>query len=209
MHPEVTADRAGATCAPCGGMVLIPRVVSYRPPGSVLAIPCSAAIEDGAQSLVYVDQGAGMFDARVVTLGPRCGSQLPVISGLEPGDRVVAQGAFLVDAETRLNPSLAAGYFGAGTGAGAPAEAPSPASTRNDPQPAWLAKLAEADRPRALRQKLCPVTGKPLGSMGVPPKVNVRGRVVFLCCDGCTSAVEDHPEKYLDKLPREGAESHP
>jgi hypothetical protein len=207
MHPGVTAERPGAKCDPCGGMALVPRVVSYRPPGSVLAVPCSAAIDDGARSLVYVERGAGMFDAKVVTLGPRCGTSFPVVSGLEPGDRVVAQGAFLIDAETRLDPSLAAGYFGAGEGASA--GKPASLTTSAPPDKAWLKDLAEADRSRALWQKTCPVTGKALGSMGVPPKLTVRGQDVFLCCDGCAGAIESAPEKYLAKLPREGAEGRP
>jgi Cu(I)/Ag(I) efflux system membrane fusion protein len=201
MHPAVTAEKAGAKCDACGGMTLVPRVVSYRPPGSVLAVPCSAAIDGGGQALVYVDRGAGMFDAKSVTLGPRCGASYPVASGLEPGDRVVAQGAFLLDAETRLDPSLAVGYFGAGEVASAAKPAPT--------EQAWLKGLAESDRPRAWRQETCPVTGKPLGSMGVPPKLNVRGRDVFLCCKGCAGDVEADPEKYLAKLPVEGAERRP
>lgn|GEM_PF-991306 len=210
MHPGVTAQHPGAKCDACGGMVLVPRVVSYRPPGSVLAVPCSAAIDDGSRSLVYVDRGAGMFEAKVVTLGPRCGASFPVVSGLEPGDRVVEQGGFLIDAETRLDPSLASGYFGAGSGEGASAGAkPAAPTTSAPPDKAWLKGLAEADRPRALRQKICPVTGKNLGSMGVPPKLTVRGRTVFLCCDGCSGAIEADPEKYLAKLPHEGSEGHP
>jgi hypothetical protein len=207
MHPDVTAERPGAKCDSCGGMALVPRVVSFRPPGSVLAVPCSAAIDVGSRSVIYVERGAGMFDAKVVTLGPRCGASYPVVSGLEPGDRVVAQGAFLIDAETRLDPSLAAGYFGAGQGASA-GKLTSP-TTIAPPKNAWLKNLAEADRSRALWQKTCPVTGKALGSMGVPPKLNVRGQEVFLCCDGCAGAIEANPDKYLAKLPREGAEGRP
>src|SRR5205085_2463025 len=116
----------------------------------------------------------------------------PVASGLEPGDRVVAQGAFLLDAETRLDPSLAAGYFGAG--AAASTAKPTPTDTR-----AWLKGLAESDRPAALRQATCPVTGEPLGSMGVPPKLTARGRDVFLCCAGCVRYVESDPDTYLAK----------
>jgi hypothetical protein len=207
MHPGVTAERPGAKCDACGGMALVPRVASYRPPGSVLAVPCSAVIGDGLRALVYIERGAGMFDSKVVTLGPRCGSSFPVVSGLEPGDRVVAQGAFLLDAETRLDPSLAAGSFGAGEGAsaGKPAS-PTPIAP---PDKGWLKGLAETERSRALRQKTCPVTGKALGSMGVPPKLTVRGQDVFLCCDGCAGAIEANPEKYLAKLPREGAEGRP
>ncbi len=207
MHPEVTADRLGSTCEACGGMVLVPRVVSYRPPGKVLGVPSSAVIEDGSRTLVYVETGAGMFDARAVLLGPRCGDQFPVIGGLEPGERVAVQGAFLIDAETRLNPSLAAGYFGAGGGASGRTGATPPSSPASEGD--GLQGLAPADRPRALRQKTCPVTGKPLGSMGVPPKIAVQGRTVFLCCDGCTAAVEASPAEYLAKMPREDAEARP
>jgi hypothetical protein len=131
---------------------------------------------------------------------------LPIAAGLEPGDKVVAQGGFLLDAETRLDPSLATGYFGAGEVATSGKAAPAKSA---DPEQEWLRGLAEADRPRAQRQKTCPVTGKPLGSMGVPPKLAVKGRDVFLCCDGCAGAVGAEPDKYLAKLPREDAERRP
>jgi hypothetical protein len=207
MHPAVTADRSGAKCEACGGMTLVPRVVSYRPPGSVLGVPCSAVIDDGSQALVYVERGAGMFDARVVTLGVRCGAMFPVVSGLEPGDRVAAQGAFLIDAETRLNPSLATGYFGAAKVASA--REPAAPVAKAAALEGWAKGLALADRPRALLQTLCPVTDNPLGSMGVPPKITVRGRAVFLCCKACAAAVEADPDTYLAKLPRNSVEGAP
>jgi membrane fusion protein, copper/silver efflux system len=207
MHPAVTADRSGAKCEACGGMALVPRVVTYRPPGKVLGVPCSAVIDDGSQALVYVERGAGMFDARVVTLGVRCGAMFPVVSGLEPGDRVAAQGAFLIDAETRLNPSLATGYFGAAKVASA--REPAAPVAKAAALEGWANGLALADRPRALLQKLCPVTDNPLGSMGVPPKITVRGRAVFLCCKACAAAVEADPDTYLAKLPRNSVEGAP
>jgi len=63
-----------------------------------------------------------------------------------------------------------------------------------------LAKLSEADRAIADAQKVCPVSGEPLGSMGVPVKVTVKDRDVLLCCEGCRSAILDDPDKYLAKL---------
>ena len=65
-----------------------------------------------------------------------------------------------------------------------------------------LAKLAPADKAAAEKQKICPVTGVPLGSMGVPPKVSVNGRDVFLCCERCEDALKEDPEKHLAKLPK-------
>jgi hypothetical protein len=42
---------------------------------------------------------------KAVKLGPLAGEFYPVLSGLEEGERVVTVGAFLVDAENRLNPT--------------------------------------------------------------------------------------------------------
>ncbi len=65
-----------------------------------------------------------------------------------------------------------------------------------------LAKLPPADRSLAEKQKTCPVTDAPLGSMGVPVKVTVKGRTVFLCCDGCREKLNKNADKYLAKLDR-------
>lgn len=113
MHPKVTADHPGEECQPCNGMKLLPRIVTYRPVGEVLAVPESAVIDTGARKLVYLERMPGMFDAVEVELGGRCGEYYPIISGLAAGDRVASAGALLIDAESRLSSSVAAGYFGA------------------------------------------------------------------------------------------------
>jgi membrane fusion protein, copper/silver efflux system len=113
MHPAVTADHPGEACKECGGMILRPRVVSFQPAGKVLAVPEAAVVDTGLKTVVFVETMPGMYDGVEVVLGPRCGNAYPVVRGLEAGQNVVAAGAFLLDAETRLNPSLAASYFGA------------------------------------------------------------------------------------------------
>ncbi len=45
--------------------------------------------------------------------------------------------------------------------------------------------LTDADHLRIAVQKICPVTGEKLGSMGEPLKVKVGDQVAFLCCKGC------------------------
>jgi hypothetical protein len=194
MHPKVVADRAGASCDECGGMALIARVVTYAPRGEVLAVPERAVIDTGTRAVVYLERMPGVFDGVEVRLGPRCGAFYPVVEGLEAGQSVASAGAFLIDAETRLNPALAAGYFGASR---AEVAASAPAPKR---EPADLAGLAPVDRDRATEQATCPVTGKRLGSMGTPVKVVVKGRTIFLCCQGCEGSIRDSPEKYLAKL---------
>mgnify|MGYP002622872590 CR=1 FL=1 len=65
---------------------------------------------------------------------------------------------------------------------------------------AELAKLSPEDRAIAEQQKICPVADMPLGSMGVPEKVMVEGRAVFICCEGCRDRLLAKPDEYLAKL---------
>ena len=203
MHPNVTADRPGGSCRECGGMELRPRVFGYAPAGQVLAVPQSAVVDTGDRKVVFVEEMPGMFDGIEVELGPRCGDYYPVIKGLEPGRRVAIAGAFLLDAETRLNPNLAAGYFGASGGRREAATSPPASSATREGQgtASPLDQLSPRDRALADKQKRCPVTGMALGSMGMPDRQTVSGRVVFLCCDGCRAKLLADPSKYLAKLP--------
>jgi YHS domain-containing protein len=63
-----------------------------------------------------------------------------------------------------------------------------------------LAAAKQTDKELIEQQKTCPVSDQPLGSMGKPVKVVVKGRPVFLCCAGCKKAFLADPEKYLKKL---------
>ena len=75
------------------------------PRDGVLSVSESAVIDTGAMTLVYVETEPGVYEGRRVVLGPRSGDRFPVLEGLHPGDAVVAAGAFLIDAESRLDPS--------------------------------------------------------------------------------------------------------
>ena len=50
------------------------------------------------------------------------------------------------------------------------------------------------------QQKFCPITGLPLGSMGVPVKIVLKGQPVFLCCPGCMDEAKKDPDKTLKKV---------
>jgi membrane fusion protein, copper/silver efflux system len=73
-------------------------------PGRVMSVPESAVIDTGTKTIVYVEASPGVFEGRAVVLGRRSGDSFPVLDGLAPGDRIAAAGAFLIDAETRINP---------------------------------------------------------------------------------------------------------
>ena len=46
-------------------------------------------------------------------------------------------------------------------------------------------RLTDADRLQIEVQKICPVTGAELGSMGEPVKVQIGDQNAYLCCKGC------------------------
>ncbi len=56
-----------------------------------------------------------------------------------------------------------------------------------------------ADQAAIRAQRLCAVTGSPLGGMGTPVKVTVGGKSLFICCKGCLAKVQADPQPYLRK----------
>jgi len=69
---------------------------------NVAHVPAEAVVMTGERNLVYVVRSDGALAPREVVLGLRAGDQIQVLSGLRPGDRIVASANFLVDAESRL-----------------------------------------------------------------------------------------------------------
>ncbi|GIW87630.1 MAG: hypothetical protein KatS3mg108_1954 [Isosphaeraceae bacterium] len=62
-----------------------------------------------------------------------------------------------------------------------------------------IAKLPPEDQELAKAQRVCLISGEPLGSMGVPVRVEHNGEVGFLCCAGCKADFEKDPEAALAK----------
>lgn len=169
----------------------------------ILCVPESALVDRGNEKLVYVESMPGMFDGIAVRVGRRMGSYYPVLSGLKPGQRVASAGAFLIDAESRLNPGLAAGYFGANPSALTTTSGTSSlAPIRNAAKKAEAPRLSPEDQKIVDQQKICPVTELSLDSMGGPVPVMIGDRKVFICCAGCERRLREEPQKYLAKIPK-------
>jgi Cu(I)/Ag(I) efflux system membrane fusion protein len=109
---EVEGRRVWTFCAACPPKVKAQPAkylarLAAPPRDEVLSVPESAVIDTGSRKIVYVEAEPGVYEARAVVLGPRSGDRFPVLEGLDPGEKVVAKGAFLIDAESRLNPATA------------------------------------------------------------------------------------------------------
>ena len=105
---EVEGRKVWTCCAACPPKLkaqpakYLPRL-EPPPRDEVLSVPESAVIDTGTRKVVYVEGEPGVFEGRAVVLGPRTGDRFPVLEGLAPGEKVAAAGAFLIDAESRLN----------------------------------------------------------------------------------------------------------
>lgn len=74
--------------------------------GERLAIANDAILFNGDHVMVYVERTENRFEPVTVGIGAQGTSYSEVISGLSKGDRVVVNGNFLLDSETRLKGNM-------------------------------------------------------------------------------------------------------
>lgn len=78
------------------GMLARVGIATTAPDG--LSVPINAVlIKDGQRSIVFVQVGETTFEARNVNLGQPSNGFIPVLSGLNPGEKVVVKGSLLLD----------------------------------------------------------------------------------------------------------------
>jgi len=155
-------------------------------------VPRDAVLMAGNNSVLYVETESGRFEIRRVVLGPSCGDEIVILRGVKRGEKVATRGNFLIDSQMQLagNPSLID-----------PTKAePKMDEALTEEMIAALSELSPQDRTLAESQRICPVTKMPLGSMGTPPKVEVNGQAVFICCNGCEARLLEDPQKHLANL---------
>jgi RND family efflux transporter MFP subunit len=67
-----------------------------------VTVPRDALLDTGLKKTVFVDRGEGFFEPREVEIGWRLGNRVEITKGLEPGERIVVSGTFLIDSESRM-----------------------------------------------------------------------------------------------------------
>lgn len=75
------------------------------PQHDAIVIPVEALIRTGREERVVIALGDGRFESRTVTAGIESGDWVAIIEGVQPGDRVVSSGQFLIDSEASLKAS--------------------------------------------------------------------------------------------------------
>jgi len=72
-----------------------------------LTVPADAILDSGLKKTVFVDQGNGLFEPRLVKTGWRLGNRVEILEGLGVGEKIALSGAFLLDSESRMEASAA------------------------------------------------------------------------------------------------------
>ncbi len=67
-----------------------------------LLVPRSAVLQHGGRAVVFVDRGQLAYAARSVALGRIGDTDVEVLSGLREGDKVVTEGALVLDGQAQL-----------------------------------------------------------------------------------------------------------
>ena len=76
---------------------MAPMSILVKESAPVPEVPAAAVLLEGDRHFLYVASTPGQFERREVALGAQHGDWLPVVSGLEGGNRVVSDGAILLE----------------------------------------------------------------------------------------------------------------
>jgi RND family efflux transporter MFP subunit len=98
MQARIALANPGARLKP--GMYATVRLSADM--GEVLTLPGSAVLYTGERAVAFVDMGGGSLMPHELELGVRGGDFVQVLSGVEPGQRVVTSAQFLLDSESNL-----------------------------------------------------------------------------------------------------------
>lgn len=103
--------------------------IRFRAPvREALSVPRSAVLATGERTFVFVADSDGMFTPRNVSVGAATDDRIEILTGLASGERVVASGTFLLDAESNLGTLMG----GMGNMPGMDVKAPSTAGAARD-----------------------------------------------------------------------------
>jgi Cu(I)/Ag(I) efflux system membrane fusion protein len=133
-----------------------------------LLVPRSAVLQHGGHPVVFVDRGNRAYAARDIQLGRIGDTTAEVLAGLAEGDRVVTQGALLLDGQAQLAHAAVAGVADPGPGSPSPATIVSAAEPAHDAAAYALLKtlaFAGADAATALAADDLPAYQKNLPAL--------------------------------------------
>jgi len=74
--------------------------------GRRLTVPAEAVLDSGTTKTVFLDRGNGFFEPHQVETGQRIGDRVEIVTGLQPGERIVTSAAFLLNSESQMKSAI-------------------------------------------------------------------------------------------------------
>ncbi len=68
---------------------------------TTITVAKSSIFTEGDKSYVYVAEGSGIYSKHQIQLGREQGSRVEIVSGIEPGAKVVAKGVFVLSSQAK------------------------------------------------------------------------------------------------------------
>lgn len=105
LNQETRTVTARVTVANAGGQLrpgMFATVYLRSPSRRALTVPTSAVVRTGERTLVFVDLGGGRIEPQPIEIGQSTSEYTEVLTGVEPGQRVVTSAQFLLDSESNL-----------------------------------------------------------------------------------------------------------
>jgi len=133
-----------------------------------ITVPADAVVDSGMRKTVYVAEGGGRFEPRIVETGWRFGDQVEIVKGLTEGEEIVVAGNFMLDSESRMRmPATQAG-----------------GETKEH---AGMTQATATD----------PVCGMDVDISKPAGKRVYKGKTYYFCSDHCVKRFDSHPEEYV------------
>ena len=150
-----------------------------------IAVPASAVIDSGKHKTVYLVRGEGIFVPQPVVTGWRFNDRVQIVEGLQPGEKIVVSGNFLIDSESRMK--LAAAKLMTDPGN----EPTPPPSATALPQPPLPAKANQTDAKTA-KDPICGMIVDRDHAVATGLTVTQEEKTYYFCSQGCVDAFHQH-----------------
>lgn len=86
----------------------------FSVPGAAdsVVVPRSAVLDSGTRKIVFIAKEGGVFEAREIETSSGTEEMVAVLRGLSAGEKIVNNGNFLIDSQTRLSGSMSSLFGG-------------------------------------------------------------------------------------------------
>jgi len=179
-------------------------------------VPVEAVLNSGLRQTVFIDRGNGYFAPRRVKTGWRLGDRVEIVRGLDPGERIVVSGNFLIDSETRMQLSVAGMGRAAAkdsvrglkvaetktrdTRGHKPDQGPERLTAEPGTGPAHEPEVSPGEAPAApeiAQDPACGLTVAKETALQAGRTSQYQGKTYYFDTDGCKRRFDQAPQRYL------------